>query len=126
MSSLEEVIWGKKERKKPRRGLTSAQRANIVKKYSKGRCSLCGEKFQSFGNLDVHHIKERSKGGSNKLTNLTILCTACHRSLKSGLVDRSRLKPIMKPKKRKTAKKKTPKKKRIKRRPKTPADLIFG
>lgn len=123
LGELEKLLRGKP---KAKRGLTSAQRANIVKKYSKGKCALCGENFSSFGNLDVHHIKERSKGGSNKLTNLTILCTACHRNLKSGLVDRSRLKPIMKPRKRKVTAKKTTKRRRRRKKPKTVAEIVFG
>jgi 5-methylcytosine-specific restriction endonuclease McrA len=88
------LLWGEE---KPKKGLTPARRAALVLRFSKGRCFECGKKFDYSG-LDVHHIKERSKGGSNKLTNLTILCAGCHRALKFGYIDRSKLKPILKPK----------------------------
>jgi len=93
--NLYDIPLGAKE--KPTRGLTPSKRATLVQKYSNGRCSYCEKKFD-YLNLDVHHIKERSKGGSNKLTNLTILCAGCHRSLKHGWADKSKIKPIMKPK----------------------------
>jgi len=93
--NLYDIPLGAKE--KPKRGLTPSKRATLVQKYSNGRCSYCEKKFD-YLNLDVHHIKERSKGGSNKLTNLTILCAGCHRSLKHGWADKSKIKPIMKPK----------------------------
>jgi 5-methylcytosine-specific restriction endonuclease McrA len=101
------TLW---EEEKTKKGLTPARRADFVLRFSKGRCFHCGKKFD-YSNLDVHHIKERSKGGSNKLTNLTILCAGCHRALKFGHIDRNKIKPIMKPgikkipKKRKRAKK---------------------
>jgi len=109
--NISDIALGVKE--KPTRGLTPSKRATLVQKYSNGKCSYCRKKFD-YLNLDVHHIKERSKGGSNKLTNLTILCAGCHRSLKHGWSDKNKIKPIMKPKtskkktKRKVKKKKTP------------------
>ncbi len=36
--------------------------------------------------LEVHHIKPRSKGGTNHEGNLTTLCSACHRLEHSGRV----------------------------------------
>ena len=38
------------------------------------RCTKCG----CPDNLHVHHIKEKSKGGSNELSNLITLCRDCH------------------------------------------------
>ena len=108
-SSSYEGILG--EKAKSTKGLTPSKRATLVQKYSKGRCSKCKKKFD-YLNLDVHHIKERSKGGSNKLTNLTILCAGCHRELKHGYIDKTKLKPIMKPKARKRQRKPKPKKKK--------------
>lgn len=43
-------------------------------------CSKCG----STSHLHVHHIKPLSKGGSNELTNLTLLCEACHSAEHGG------------------------------------------
>ena len=100
---------GDKEKRK--KGLTPSKRAVLVQRYSNSRCSYCRKKFD-YLNLDVHHLKERSKGGSNRLTNLTILCAGCHRALKHGYIDRAKLKPIMKPKgRRRPRKRKTRKKK---------------
>ena len=95
---------------KTRTGLTPAKRADLILRFSKGRCSYCEKKFD-YSNLDVHHIKERSKGGSNKLTNLTILCAGCHRALKRGYIDRKKLKPIEKPKIKRASKKRKQRKK---------------
>jgi 5-methylcytosine-specific restriction endonuclease McrA len=95
-SNISDIVLGKgKEKTTP--GLTPSKRATLVQKYSNGRCSYCEKKFD-YLNLDVHHIKERSKGGSNRLTNLTILCAGCHRSLKHGWADKSKIKPIIKSK----------------------------
>jgi len=99
------LIW---EEKKPRRGLSPSKRAVLVQKYSEGRCFSCEKKFD-YLNLNVHHIKPLSKGGSNKLTNLTILCVGCHRAVHQGVIDSSTLKPMMKPKPKKPKK---PKKKK--------------
>ena len=45
---------------------------------SKGRvCSNCGSRTD----LDVHHIKPLSLGGSNKLSNLIVLCRYCHETV---------------------------------------------
>jgi len=106
--------WEQKKTKPP---LTPSKRATLVLKFSEGRCFNCGKKFD-YSNLDVHHIKERSKGGSNKLTNLTILCAGCHRALKMGYIDRDRLKPIKKPKIKRTPRKGKPK------RTKTPLERL--
>ncbi len=46
---------------------------------SGGRCALCGAtKKETI--LDVDHIKPRSKGGTNDIENLQILCAKCNRS----------------------------------------------
>lgn len=39
-----------------------------------GCCQKCG----STVNLQVHHIKPLSRGGSNKRLNLITLCSGCH------------------------------------------------
>lgn len=38
------------------------------------RCRKCGSR----NNLHIHHIKWRSRGGSNRAENLTTLCKPCH------------------------------------------------
>ncbi|WP_158269850.1 WYL domain-containing protein [Desulfonatronum sp. SC1] len=49
-----------------RRGLLVSTKGN--------HCSNCG----SASRLHVHHIKPLSKGGSNELSNLELLCETCH------------------------------------------------
>jgi DNA mismatch repair protein MutS len=39
-------------------------------------CELCGS--QDVRQLEVHHIEEQAKGGSNKQRNLAVLCEGCH------------------------------------------------
>jgi len=65
-----------------RRRLTPAQQKNII--MMAGKCLSCGEK--DIRVLDVHHIKPFSKGGSNKPSNLTVLCGTCHRKADRGLI----------------------------------------
>ncbi|MBN8411128.1 HNH endonuclease [Halomonas litopenaei] len=43
-------------------------------------CSHCGTR----SNLHVHHVKPLSKGGSNELSNLIILCEKCHSGVHGG------------------------------------------
>jgi DNA mismatch repair protein MutS len=39
-------------------------------------CEMCGS--QDVRQLEVHHIDEQAKGGSNKQRNLAVLCERCH------------------------------------------------
>jgi DNA mismatch repair protein MutS len=39
-------------------------------------CEVCGS--QDVRQLEVHHIEEQAKGGSNKQRNLAVLCERCH------------------------------------------------
>lgn len=49
----------------------------IVIRRDKFVCQRCDERMRmSF--LSVHHIKPRSEGGSNDITNLVTLCNDCH------------------------------------------------
>ena len=56
---------------------------NNVKEYllkrEHGKCQLCGkDKKEKF---EIHHIQERSNGGSNRLNNLALLHSGCHLKL---------------------------------------------
>src|SRR2546428_14038377 len=62
--------------------LTPAQQKNIV--MTAGECSWCHEKDIRL--LQVHHINPRGEGGSNKLTNLSVLCPNCHVKAQKGLI----------------------------------------
>ncbi len=50
----------------------------IVWARERGRCCNCGA---DEGRRDVHHIVPIAQGGTNRLTNLTVICRACHRSV---------------------------------------------
>jgi hypothetical protein len=39
-------------------------------------CEVCGS--DDVRELEVHHIEEQAKGGSNQARNLAVLCEACH------------------------------------------------
>jgi 5-methylcytosine-specific restriction endonuclease McrA len=58
-----------------------------------GICQYCGKKFKAT-ELDVHHIIEISKGGSNKDSNLIVLCPNDHRRAHVGTISREELKAI--------------------------------
>ena len=49
-------------------------------------CAICGSKE----NLEVHHIVPISKGGTNEVENLAILCRKCNREIYNRII------PIMK------------------------------
>jgi len=55
------------------------------------KCVLCGEDGSEH-RLEVDHIKPRSKGGSNDLSNLQTLCSRCNRG-KSNRDDTDLRKP---------------------------------
>ena len=48
-----------------------------VLKRAKQRCELCGRSARDM-QIDVDHIRPRSKGGSNDITNLQALCRTCN------------------------------------------------
>lgn len=47
----------------------------------KGICQLCKREFEKGDKLHVHHCKQRSENGSNKVSNLAILHEKCHTKL---------------------------------------------
>lgn len=49
-------------------------RKNEVIKRNGNQCDKCGSRIH----LHLHHIKPLSKGGSNKISNLKLLCEDCH------------------------------------------------
>lgn len=44
---------------------------------SKGHCERCNGR----GVLDPHHLLPRSRGGTDALENLALLCRRCHRAV---------------------------------------------
>ena len=47
------------------------------------RCQNCG----SLTNLQVHHLKFRSRLGDDAESNLITLCASCHRAIHQGSAD---------------------------------------
>lgn len=110
--SMQSFFGVKTKTNKPRRRLTPSQQKTIILD-SKSKCSYCKKKFDPL-TLDVHHIKPFSKGGTNKPTNLAVLCAGCHRRVHKGLITTKDLKPIRKSRKRKVTKKPSAKKRKRK------------
>jgi 5-methylcytosine-specific restriction endonuclease McrA len=63
-----------------------AYRGSLLKeqlaKSRGGTCEKCSEK--NYAILQVHHIKERYKGGTDKPSNLELLCPNCHTTHHQG------------------------------------------
>ncbi len=70
--------WGQRTQKYS--GLTKRQQILFTK--PKGQCNYCGAKFntQDIELLEVDHIKPKSLGGTNELSNLQLLHRHCHDS----------------------------------------------
>jgi 5-methylcytosine-specific restriction endonuclease McrA len=65
--------------KRPRRKLDRAAYGELHRQVlirDGWRCQRCG----CSENLEVHHIRARSKLGDDSLENLITLCTDCHRA----------------------------------------------
>ena len=50
----------------------------------RSRCTAPG--CRSAKHLDVHHVVFQSRGGKHRLSNLTLLCSACHHKLHDGML----------------------------------------
>lgn len=61
-----------KKRKTPRK--TNQTQRTLALERDDYKCCHCG----STENLEVHHIKHRSDGGTDELDNLITLCAECH------------------------------------------------
>ncbi|HEX5870311.1 MAG TPA: HNH endonuclease [Longimicrobium sp.] len=61
----------------------------LVYQEASSRCSFCD--VDDIRLLEIHHIEPRSKGGSNELSNLILVCRNCHARVESGLITNSEL-----------------------------------
>ena len=94
---------GKKEvkiEKKKSPALTASQTRKLERKAG-FKCEMCGRKLTL--TPDIHHIKPRAKGGSNRESNLIVLCPNCHRMVHEGQISQSKLRQEVS-KRRKTKK----------------------
>ena len=69
--------------------LSSRTVAKILRRM-KLPCSKCGWYHDGVVG-DIHHIKEKKKGGSNLNDNLTYICPNCHRLVHSGIINPDQL-----------------------------------
>ena len=61
----------------------------LIFERAEQRCEWCGERSD---HLEVHHIEPRSEGGSNKPSNLIVLCPNHHRQADAGGISKTKLK----------------------------------
>ncbi|NEO30367.1 MAG: HNH endonuclease [Symploca sp. SIO3C6] len=66
-----------------REGLTEF---NLLEKWGR-KCAYCHKEGLP---LEVEHIQPRSKGGSNRVSNLTIACTKCNQRKGNKAVEQPR------------------------------------
>jgi len=76
-----------KESKK--RTLTTAQKRELERTVG-WKCELCGKKLTV--KPDIHHITPKAEGGSDKDSNLIVLCPNCHRLVHTEKISKSELK----------------------------------
>tara|TARA_B110000196_G_scaffold215874_1_gene185352 strand:+ start:491 stop:1105 length:615 start_codon:yes stop_codon:yes gene_type:complete len=84
---------GNKEPKKKTVATTYYERDEQVKvwikRQAKGKCESCGDTTVFLDDndkvfLEVHHIRELAKGGSDTVTNAVAICPNCHREFHCG------------------------------------------
>jgi len=64
-----------------------------ARKRDQYRCQYCRRRDSHFTDLQVHHIKPVSEGGTNDLDNLVVLCNNCHWRLHNNFDDEEQLRP---------------------------------
>ena len=69
--------------------LSQGEKNSLMDKVG-NKCEYCSDHYT----LDVHHIIPRSEGGSNKQSNLVVLCSKCHRMAQGGGISKARLQGI--------------------------------
>ena len=74
MSDVFDLLLGPQQRSRP---TFSQKEKDALYKEQQGKCNGCGLKFV-VRNLSVDHIKPFSKGGTERLTNLQLLCNSCN------------------------------------------------
>lgn len=67
------IYTGENKANKAYQGIALKQE---LARLRKGQCEKCGE--ENYAILQVHHKKERARGGTDDLINLELLCPNCH------------------------------------------------
>lgn len=124
------LFWDDDEPRRARPKFNTKDKQHLYA-TQKGKCNGCGTKFP-MRNMTVDHIKPFSRGGSDKPSNLQLLCNACNSMKGDGtqaqLMKRLKTKGIIKSPtkatatKAKTTKAKTAAKKRPAARRRPPAE----
>lgn len=61
-----------------KKSIVSTETKRELERKTKSKCEVCGEQFKSGLKPHIHHIKPIEEGGSNKESNLIVLCPNCH------------------------------------------------
>lgn len=56
----------------------------LVRERDGFKCRVCGVPETKKNKLQLHHIKYRSRGGSNHPDNLMLVCQECHTAIHKG------------------------------------------
>ena len=56
----------------------------LVRERDGNRCVFCGAEETKNCRLQLHHLKYRSKGGTNSPDNLVLVCPNCHKCIHGG------------------------------------------
>jgi RNA-directed DNA polymerase len=68
---------------KMKKGIEGRRRLRNLWLDQGGVCPICNQRIKELDNINVHHILEKAKGGSNLSSNLVLLHPNCHRQLHS-------------------------------------------
>jgi 5-methylcytosine-specific restriction protein A len=79
-----------KSKPKKKRVLTEAQKRRLKLK-AEFKCQICDQRYDP-EILDIHHIYPVKLGGSDRTSNLIVLCPTCHRKADRKIISRERLK----------------------------------
>lgn len=69
-----------------RKSIPSKTKKTIFKE-AQSRCPFCGE--ESIDTLEIHHILEKSLGGTDTPENLILVCSNCHSKITAGAITNS-------------------------------------
>ena len=75
----EHRYWQKRELRKVE--LLPTVKHKKLAKMQKGQCVICGDSLFDAEELNVHHMIPKTEGGTDRMDNLALLHTTCHRQL---------------------------------------------
>lgn len=63
---------------------TKSTRRHLFRKS--GCCAYCGEAFRTEREMTIDHIRPRSKGGTNHISNLALACRDCNQRKGNSII----------------------------------------